>query len=585
VGPLAATPLGPQARRVATLSAVAIALFFAAAHVLAVFRESVNWDEFAMLHRTATFVRTGVLQGGGRLAAAELVLAPLVRGCRNAVDTAVAARLLWLPFTFLGLAGLFALLRALRRDRPWPALGAGVGVALLALTPAFLRWSLQVRTDPAAIAFGMWGGVLLAGASRRPLRAAAAGALFGLGYLFTQKLLYVAGLCAIAVVGVGLIRAGRALKPYLDLFLAVATAIAAAIVLVVAYRQLASLVSPVPRGVTVAGGLGVFDYYRQTYGFAVYRGMLSTVIPLLLALLGLVVATLRPPATPDTRARLFVAWAVLGGGVAVGLFHAGAFPYFWLTLGLFPAVAIGLVVEEIADALPAGSRAAWLTLGVAWLVIQGGVYAAGLLRDTQSVQRASLEFVERNFPSDAKGFQAEGALACRTAPAPLPVMFRQNVVARFGGPRGAREATRFVRTFVEAPVWFLVVGGSVDAFPRSVVEFWESHYQPYFGPVHVAGSRLSGRRGERSKVSIVAPGRYRLLVPGVGNRPILRIGDAELSSGDVANLRGGPVTVEYLTDLGRGMLVLALPEPPQALAEPFYASSQGDEMRGRWQLW
>ena len=71
---------------------------------------------------------------------------------------------------------------------------AAVGVGLLALLPVFLEWSIQVRTDQIAIAGGLWGAVALVASRQRPPLAVVAGLLFGLGYLGSQKLIYVASL-------------------------------------------------------------------------------------------------------------------------------------------------------------------------------------------------------------------------------------------------------------------------------------------------------------------------------------------------------------------------------------------------------
>ena len=59
-----------------------------------------------------------------------------------------------------------------------------------------------------------------------------------------------------------------------------------------------------------------------------------------------------------------VAWAVLALGVAVLLFHAAAFSYFWMTLGLFPAVAFTLSRDSL--------RAALAALLAAWCSVAGG---------------------------------------------------------------------------------------------------------------------------------------------------------------------------------------------------------------------
>ena len=95
-----------------------------------------------------------------------------------------------------------------------------------------------------------------------------------------------------------------------------------------------------------------------------------------------------------------LAWAVLLLGVAVGLFHAAAFRYFWMTLGLFPAIAFAIAREPILGlaqaATPRARRLA--VVGFCLLLAVPGVMTMGfLLSDAQAVQRDSLGFVHRNF--------------------------------------------------------------------------------------------------------------------------------------------------------------------------------------------
>ena len=192
----------PRRWRRAALAVLALAVV--AARVAAVFTVAANWDEFALLDAADRTAETGVLHAGGRPGLAVIAMLPFVADCDAEMHVIRSARLAWLVLTFIFLAGLGALLAQLQPDpdrRPGDALW---GVALLACVPAFLEWSTQVRSDQIALAAGSWGGaaLLASRASRRaPACALAAGCLFGLGFLASQKLVYVAALAGVLALG------------------------------------------------------------------------------------------------------------------------------------------------------------------------------------------------------------------------------------------------------------------------------------------------------------------------------------------------------------------------------------------------
>ena len=88
--------------------------------------------------------------------------------------------------------------------------------------------------------------------------------------------------------------------------------------------------------------------------------MLPTLVPHALLLVGCVAAgglAWRAPAPASagaSRPTLLLAFAVLALGAGVAAFHAGAFFYFWMTLGLFPAVAFALALAPLRDDAAAG---------------------------------------------------------------------------------------------------------------------------------------------------------------------------------------------------------------------------------------
>ena len=145
---------------------------FVASRAASIASTAVNWDEFALLDRVARTARTGVPETGGRPGLAEWLLLPLVSACSDEIATARMARWLWLGLTLCFLCGLYALLLELLRGRPQRRHDALFGVALLALVPAFLEWSLQVRTDQLALAGRRLGRDAAAGlAAARAARA------------------------------------------------------------------------------------------------------------------------------------------------------------------------------------------------------------------------------------------------------------------------------------------------------------------------------------------------------------------------------------------------------------------------------
>jgi hypothetical protein len=167
----------------------ALALWFATAHCAAIYTEAINWDELALMNRAQRTIEAGELRGGGRPGLGTLLFAPLVKGCDDEIAVIHVARWMTAAATAAYLIGLFVLLRnVLSGYRARPSLDAAFGVALLVCVPVFVRWSLQVRTDQWAIACGLWGGVALLASARRPALSLLAGALFGTGWLFTQKL-------------------------------------------------------------------------------------------------------------------------------------------------------------------------------------------------------------------------------------------------------------------------------------------------------------------------------------------------------------------------------------------------------------
>jgi hypothetical protein len=567
-----------QWRRSLRWLAAGVLLLALAARVAAVYTANLNWDEFALLNLADASHVSGVLQTGGRPGLAVVLLLPLVANCDDEVQVIRRARLLWTLVTVVFLAGLAAWIAQLAPYNRSRWRDAALGVALLALVPAFLESSLQVRTDQIALAGGAWGGAALLASRRCPTLALVAGALLAVGFLGSQKLLYVGALAAL-LAGGQLVLA-RELRPRRDgLRLLLGAAGFAVVVLAFqAWTDLAFEVpaaSPIKRPMTgayVNKGLSLFEYYRKTIGFGQYRELLPSLAPHLLLLAGLALASLRWLRRRGAEwDRLALAWAVLLLGVAVGLFHAAAFSYFWMTLGLFPAIAFAIAREPILGAAQAATpRTRRLAvLGFCLLLAVPGVMAMGfLLSDTQAVQRDSLGFVHRNFRPEEAGFHPESALFCQAGQQPIPTHFSQHIYKRFAGASRERNVEHMLRTFRETPIRFIVQSFRLNQFPLELRRFWAANYQPYRASVFVAGRHLEGQQGAETSFELIVPGRYRW-IPFEGPQPVA-IDGRLLAPGDVVTLDRGEYAAHFVESVPGGMLVLAVDEPPGRAPLTFY---------------
>jgi hypothetical protein len=320
--------------------------------------------------------------------------------------------------------------------------------------------------------------------------------------------------------------------------------------------------------------LSEFDYYRKTIGFSQYLGILPSLVPHALLLAALIAATIAGLlARKERMDGLWIAWATLALGGAVAAFHASAFAYFWMTLGLFPAVALAVSADSLRRALPDGRErtAALVTAGL-WLLLvsQGAVRAAEMSIDTQGVQRESLAFVHRNFESTDAGFHPEHGPFCRREDETLGLYFSQVLYRHFAGPHRETYARNFLGHFRERPVKFLLESFRLNQFPVEIRRFFAENYQPYRASVFVAGRRLEGDRGQPIPFELIAAGRYRWLP--FQEPQIVRIGDQVLEPGQVAHFDAGQHAAEFSVEAGMGMLVLALDDPPSLAPLSFYKS-------------
>jgi MFS family permease len=550
---------------------------FAALRIAAVYSAAGNWDEFGLFENASITHETGVLNGGGRPGLAQLVVLPLVADCDDEIEVLQRARLLWVLITLAYLIGVGVLVWHLQPERERRLADALLAVGLLALVPAFLEWSIQVRTDQIALAGGVWGGVALLASKRRPALALAAGALFGIGFLSTQKLLYVAAL--IALFALAQVDFGRRMRFRREALRAGLCALGFAACVLALYqttqREIAIAADHAALSASVVrSGLSSFDLYRKTIGWSQYRAMLPTLVPHFILLGGLAAATLvawrrREPLRPA----LLLAWLILVLGVAVGLFHAAAFPYFWMTLGLFPALAFAVARQPICNLLPSSGQIRRLAIAGFWLALAGPgtLEMVMMLDDTQKVQRDSLDFIHSNFQASDAGFHPESALFCRGDGQPLQHYFSADIYRRFGTPGSEPNRARLIQQFRDEPIVFIVESFRLNQFPVEVRRFWSDNYQPYRASVFVAGRRLEGRGGSSSVFELVVPGEYRWL-PVAGPQPITLDGQP-LGAGEITYLASGEHVADFPEDVPGGTLVLALEEPPGLAPLAFYTAN------------
>ena len=111
----------------------------------------------------------------------------------------------------------------------------------------------------------------------------------------------------------------------------------------------------------------------------------------------------------------------------------------------------------------------------------------------------------------------------------------------------------------------------LNQFPTPVRRFWDAHYQPYRDAVFVAGSRLAGNAGDRIEFDLLVEAPYRWLPLGP-RATAIEIDGRRLVPGEVAYLAAGRHSAVPSEDGVRGVLVLAIDEPPRAAPRSFYKS-------------
>lgn len=539
---------------------------FLAIRTIAVFTLNINWDEFALLQRAELAARSGAVIGGGRPGLGTLVLMPLAAGCTDAIGALTTARLLW---TFITAAAVWAFWRLLFVTLPpsphrWMA--AATGIALWCLAAPFLRFSVQLRTDHPAVLMGLLGGLVLVKSRVRPLLALAAGILFGVGFLFSQKLLYVGAITGVLALGHVMLRDD--VRPAREAARAAAT-LAGFLVVVFLYRAIVSVHTAPPSLLPVGGAMRTFEYYREAIGWRFYRDMLPLIVPQIICFilwLGIGIYWLLRRGIPTKL--MLVTLLVVATGTGVVLFHAARFQYSWIVLGLYPATLGALT---LAAALPVLERSLHrlIVLMSIWipLLATAAGQAAFTVIDDQAHQRASLRFVQRNFAFDARGHSGLGAFVCREDENPFPVWFHEHLTARFNSEPAASQTTDWlIREFRERPVVYFVGLQSWEQYPDRFKTFLDEHYVHYFGAVHLPGRSFSGGEDVQT-FEVIVPGAY-VWRSDPAATP-LSVGGVSVPPGASVRLDAGAYTVRSDAP---GMLVLAVEDSPAPDEQPFFTS-------------
>ncbi len=547
---------------------LALGLAVGAARVYGIFTENVNWDEFFLLQRAEVLARTGELRGSGRPGLANYVLAPFAEGCRNAVDALVSARVLWTAFVAGSIAAFWILLRAALSRGDHRRLAVATGVGLWVLSPAFLRYSVQVRTDQLAVLGGLWGGVLLVWSARRPWLALPAGIAMALGFLASQKLVYVLGVVAILVLAwheaareVNWRREGLRLGLCL---------LGAALTTLGFYGFAATAGGTTSDLAPVAAQLQQFAFYRQFVWYWWYIWMWPSLIAQTLSAVALLVVTVD---WLKRRGRhggsILAAWTMLLAGVVVVIFHAGRFPYFMIVLGLFPAAVGALALNALLDRLGSAKQRV-AVLAAFWMPLAGwAVYESmGMIGNDLRHQRESLAFVEASFPAGERGFSGLSVFACRHDEDPFPIRFANRLQAEFVGEEGEQRTGRLLQEFRGRPVAFLLRPLRGYLYPDAVQAFWASHYVDYFRQIQIPGRRVDARPSASQGFEPVVAGAYRWW-PDDGAAG-LRVEGRHLHPGESIDLAAAKVVTLTPTDSAGGVFALEVDAAPRPDTSQFF---------------
>lgn len=417
--------------------------------------------------------------------------------------------------------------------------------------------------------------------SPRARNAALAGVLFAAGLLCSQKGLYVIGLAGVLFLTASVSRGlsvPNGARPEISAALRraglVAIGAAATIGLYLALvPETASLVSQRH----LASSFDTMDWYRARLGYRAYTIHAARLWVHWLLFASLVLWTTRALLARDrTEAvRLVTCWSVLILGLAVIRIHASSFPYFLMTAGLFPAVALGLAAGPALEF--AGDRKVAAAIGLAAVLLwKSTPETLEMLQEYQAHQRETLRLVNGSALRSMRGYQVEGGLVCAADPAAMPAMFTQQIKQR--AARGPTAFDDFIAQFRQRPIAYIVESYRMKQFPPKVRQFWDDHYVPYAAALQVAGFRVSGR-DQDLVIDVIVEGSYRWVTSRQGSDGAIVVGTTVVQPGGTLLLDSGKHTVSKADPATSGSLVLAISAAPMGEAFPFYDPRQVRQVR------
>jgi hypothetical protein len=309
----------------------------------------------------------------------------------------------------------------------------------------------------------------------------------------------------------------------------------------------------------VASGLETMRWTRESQGYRIYTVHAHRLVVHWVLFAVLVLWSLRAIIRRETTDALplTTCWLTLVLGVAVIMFHGSSFPYFLMTAGLFPALALSMAVRSPLALAGRMARPILVTL-IAFAALQSAAESIEMLADTQWEQRETLRLVHESRLRERRGYHVEGALFCARDPDPLPTLFSQDIWRRFkNSPQAARATTDFINQFRERPVAYVVESYRLRQFPAEIRDFLAEHYVWYARSLYVAGFRIDLPPGARREIDVIVPGEY-LWVPEFKERKlVILVGKDALPPAARISLDKGTHSVSGHQSGTSGRLVLA----------------------------
>jgi hypothetical protein len=417
-------------------------------------------------------------------------------------------------------------------------------------------------------------------------QAALAGMLFGVAILSTQKAVYVIALCVLlfATSTAARIQSGARSKAR-EFVLAcsrLAVVLAVAAVVVGIYVALVPEAARLASGTGVAGAIDTMNWTRSTQGYRIYTVHAHRLIVHWVLFAILIAWTVRALIRKDRSevVLLCTCWSILFLGLAVIRFHGSSFPYFIMTAGLFPALALSMAS---ASPLVLTGRSAWPI--IVSLIVMAGLQSAAesieMLVDTQVEQRETLRLVTDSPLRDRRGYQVEGALLCTRDPDPIPTMFSQDIWRKFKKSAMAEQNTAdFIAGLRSRSVAYVVESYRLRQFPEPILSFLASHYLWYSSSLFIAGFGIEPGRPAQD-IDVIVRGRYRWDPSPIDATATLQVGSVVLRPSEVVELDVGSHRITHDDRDAQGKLILAdLPRRDEVGFPSFYLSRQIYQLGG-----